>query len=411
MSLAVVVLGNDEQMVRRIESYRGELIVVRACSSVAEAVAACAAAGAQVLLVSGRELLPGAEQLDYLAGLPVAVVLLEEDPVQGAALPGVLELPASSGIGQVQEAVQHLLEAEGSRPPASAPQQAGPEPGAEGRIICFWGASGSPGRSTVALNYAVEAANAGRRVVLLDADTYSASIAIQLALMDESASIAQLCRVVDAGSQDPARLVAACSTVQVADASLQVATGIPRAGRWPEVRAAALRRAAALLRSSHDLVVVDVAPYVELDEQQLFDTSAPQRNAVTAEMLQCADEVFMVVAADSLGVPRALRAVDELAENGVETRLKIVFNKVSASSTGRNPKLRVQEAWDRFGPDRPIAAYLPYDGPACRAAVLAGCSLLELAPSSALRTEIRALLGQRSTVRRARRRSRRSNPK
>ncbi|MCZ4151442.1 hypothetical protein BZG21_44440, partial [Escherichia coli] len=111
-----------------------------------------------------------------------------------------------------------------------------------------------PGRSTVALNYAVEVAAAGKTVVLLDADTYAASIAIQLGLMDESASIAQLCRAIDAGTSDVARLDAACSLVQVGEATMRVATGIPRASRWPEVRASALRRAAMLLKVHYDYV-------------------------------------------------------------------------------------------------------------------------------------------------------------
>ncbi|WP_417372963.1 chromosome partitioning protein [Glutamicibacter protophormiae] len=362
MSVSVVVLGRDEHLVRQIEGYRGELIVVRVCDDAAEAIAACAASAADVLLVSERGLMPPMEQVDQLTGQRTVVALLDPKPGRTTIVPGLVEIQDTVGMVELEALITRALGSLGGAAEGrGAGSSAAPEEGAgrEGRIVCFWGAPGSPGRSTVALNYAVEAAVAGLSVVLVDADTYAAALAIQLGLMDESASIAQMCRVVDSGSRDPARLRATCLAVEVADSTLMVATGIPRASRWPEVRAAALRRAALTLRSHHDLVVLDVAPYIELDEQLSFDTQAPQRNAVTVEMLQCADDVFMVVAADSLGIPRALRAIDELEDKVPGIEPQIIFNKVSSGNSGHSPKRRVLEAWQRFGPTHPVVGFLP----------------------------------------------------
>lgn len=414
MSIAVVVLGNDEHIVRQIEGYRGELMVTRVCDDMAEAVASCGAGLADVLLVADSDLLPPMEQIDYVISQHTVLVVMGDGVTPRPATQGFLAVAESVPMVELELRVVQMLkllnESRTEQRSSIVSEDERPQ-GHSGKVLCFWGAVGSPGRSTVALNYAVEAAAGGRSVVLVDADTFGASIAIQLGLLDESASVAQLCRAVDSGVHDPARMDAICTSVQVGDAVLRVATGIPRASRWPEVRASALRRAVDIMKSRHDLVVVDVAASVELDEQLSFDTQAPQRNAVTVEMLSIADEILMVVAADSLGIPRALRAIDELEEQLPGINLNIVFNRLSASNAGRSPKRRILEAWQRFGPMHPIAGYLPNDATTCQAAVLAGTPLLEIAPRSALRTEICALTGKNSTVSPRKRASRRFSQK
>jgi len=399
MSITVVVLGNDEHVVRQIEGYRGELIVTRVCEDVAEAIAVCAVGAVDVLLVSGRELLPPVEQIDAIAALRTVLVLLDDKPRTENIITGLLEVEPSISMIELEPLILRTLGElthPAGRNTGNSALNTEEAAHAAGKIVCFWGAPGAPGRSTVALNYAVEAGLAGQSVVIVDADTFAASISIQLGLLDESASIAQLCRVIDSGSKEPARLLATCLSVEVAAAVIKVATGLPRASRWPEVRASALRRATEVLREHHDLVVLDVASPIELDEQLSFDTQAPQRNAVTVEMLRSSDEVFMVVAADSVGIPRALRAIDEFEEQIPGVELQILFNKLGTANTGHSPKRRLLEAWDRFGPRHTIAGYLPLDVVSCNAALLAGSPLAEIAPKSTLRTEIKGLAGIKS---------------
>ncbi|WP_345469744.1 hypothetical protein QMQ05_10245 [Glutamicibacter ectropisis] len=400
MSISVVVLGDKESIVREIESYQGELIVTRVCSETAEAIAACLTAIADVLLIADAQQVPPMEQIEELMGNGTAVVYLLENSTELSPLPDVLQLPVDIAMSDLEEritATVHSLKIPESSPIDDQRSAGKSEPSTQGKIVCFWSAPGSPGRSTLALNYAVEAAATGKSVVLLDADTYAASISIQLGLMDESASVAQICRIMDSGSTDINRLNAACSLVQVGDTTVRVGTGIPRSSRWPEVRASALRRAALVFREHYDLVVLDIAPHIAMDEQLSFDTQAPQRNAVTVEVLRCSDEIFMVVQSDSIGIPRAIRAIDELEENHPELRPKIIFNRVSVSSSGRSPKRRLSEAWDRFGPMHDVVGFLPNDSAVCSASVLAGSPLLEIAPKSSLRTEIRSLAGIKST--------------
>src|SRR5690606_16570723 len=64
------------------------------------------------------------------------------------------------------------------------PEELGPLlPGSEttqagrGRIVTVWGPTGAPGRSTVAMGFACEAAAAGTPTLLIDADTYGGAAA------------------------------------------------------------------------------------------------------------------------------------------------------------------------------------------------------------------------------------------
>lgn len=391
MSISVVVLGDNQAVVHRIESYQGDLMVVRVCQEISEAVAACASGMGQVLLIADPQLMLPMEQVDFVRELDVMLVLLDEHPT---STPGVLSAAPTGSAADLEHLItrglQELAQAERAQGVIS-PTEPITDEHTNGIVTSFWGAVGSPGRSTLALNFAAEAAAAGQKVILIDADTYGASLAVQLGLLDESAAVAQICRVVDAGNYNISRLEAVCASLQVGSAVLRVATGIPRASRWPEVRAASLRRAVMVFREHYDRVVLDLSAPIETDEQLSFDTNAPQRNGVSVEALHFSDEVYMVVAADSVGIPRAIRAIDELNDQQFSVPLRILFNKIGTGSSGRSPRRAVSEAWERFGPSYPIVGFLPADHQVCQAAVLAGCALLELAPRCALRAEISSL--------------------
>ena len=53
-----------------------------------------------------------------------------------------------------------------------------------------WGPTGAPGRTTLAIGLAAELAGSGLPTVLVDADTYGASVAQCLGLLDESSGLA-----------------------------------------------------------------------------------------------------------------------------------------------------------------------------------------------------------------------------
>ncbi len=79
---------------------------------------------------------------------------------------------------------------------------------------------------------------------------------------------------------------------------LRVLTGLPKAERWPEVRAAALERVLELSRSLVQVVVVDCGFCLEDDEELSYDTVAPRRNEATLTSLAASDPVVAVSGAD-----------------------------------------------------------------------------------------------------------------
>jgi len=245
----------------------------------------------------------------------------------------------------------------------------------------------------VAVNLAAEYAAAGQRALLVDADTYGASVAAFLGLLDESAALAHACRMADQGVLDRQAFERVCLKVAVTGTSLWVLTGITRVDRWTELRPSALGTVLELARCVADVVVVDCGFSLEHEEEISFDSMAPRRNGATLRVLELADRVLAVGSADAVGLPRLVRALGELEQAVPSAPAEIILNKVRAAAVGPRPEAQLREAWERFGPVRGIRALLPADQAAADAALLGGSVLLESAPDSALRRAIAGLAG------------------
>lgn len=258
-------------------------------------------------------------------------------------------------------------------------------------LVAVWGPIGSPGRTTVAINLAAEQAATGINVMVIDADSYGASIAAALGLLEESASFAQACRAADQGSLSAAQFAAITTKVVFSGGTFSLLTGLTRPDRWPELRAAAVARVLQRARESAQLVVVDCGFSLENDEELSYDTIAPRRNAATLAVLAEADVIYAVGSGDPVGIPRLIRGMNELQEDFPATRVEVVVNKVRRKAAGRAPEKALAQAWERFGPSLPIRHFLPWDPDICDRALLEGRLLLEIAPDAPLRKAIREI--------------------
>lgn len=410
MNIPVVTVGTAAgDHVAGLEKLRGPVTVVRRCEELSELMAACQSGLARAAIFA-----PGAGELTLTvlerlraAGVGV-VVLTDGSPQPHLDQPGVRSAPSSIRPEELAAVVSLVVEDLAALPvgesrttgysdpaaalrPVHTQESAEPEPPGGGRIVAVWGPAGSPGRTTVAVNMAAELAAAGTEVLLIDADTYGASVAASLGLFDESAGLAQACRLADQGGFGAVELARVITTVAVQGGRLGVLTGITRPDRWPELRPAALARVLDSARSSAAVTVIDCGFCLEADEELSFDTAAPRRNGAALRCLELADTVLAVGAADALGVPRLVRALVELREAVPSAVPTVVFNKVRASSIGRSPEHQLREAWDRFGSSHRIAAFLPADFTAADKALLGGSALVETSPSSPLRAAIAKL--------------------
>ncbi|MDQ4503257.1 chromosome partitioning protein [Sinomonas sp. ASV322] len=414
MSIPVVTVGREQaELVGGLERLHGPVTVVRRCAELAELIAACQSGLARVAIVAGDTSDITITLVDRLAVVGVGIVGLSDDDGERRRLGGLGVSSASEGVpsDELAELVAHaarLADAQaatssfslagaravGDAPPTpdETPEGGDGEPSPVGDIVAFWGPIGSPGRTTLAVNAAAELVRTGKNVLVVDADTYGASVAAQLGLLDEAAGLAQACRLADQGALDAPALRRLATPVVTEAGILLVLTGITRADRWPELRAPALGAVLERAREIADVVVVDAGFCLEADEELSFDTMAPRRNAATLRSLELADRVIAVGAADAVGMPRLVRALAELEQAVPHANPEVVFNKVRKGALGRFPERALRDAWARFGPRRPISALVPHDADAADAALFGGSLLLECAPQSQLRTAVANLV-------------------
>lgn len=414
MNIPVVTVGQSrEDLVGGLERLHGPVTVVRRCGELAELLAACQSGLARAAVVAeGTEELT-ASLVDRLAAVGVSIVALSNDSAEVVRLRSIgvvtasLEVDSATLASNIFDSVGQLS-GQGSRPAgewdsgyadtaaelrtSDVEEAAERAPAGAGRIIAVWGPTGAPGRTLVAVNIAAELATQGKPVILVDADSYGASVAASLGLLDESAGLAQACRLADQGFLDAESLKRIAAPVFTKSGSFRVLTGITRADRWTELRASALSSVLEHAKDIADIVVVDAGFCLEADEELSFDSMAPRRNAATLRSIELADTVYAVGAADAIGVPRLVRGLAELERAVPQAAPLVVLNKVRAASAGRSPERELREAWERYGPGSGIEVFLPSDTEACDAALLSGAVLLEAAPESALRHAIARLV-------------------
>ena len=269
------------------------------------------------------------------------------------------------------------------------PVPGAPEPGT-GRVVAVWGPTGAPGRTSVAVGLADEAARAGTETLLVDADTYGGAVAQVLGLLEESAGVAAACRAAGTGRLDVPGLAA---LARAATPRLRVLTGIARADRWPEVRPVDLAGVLDTARSLVPLTVVDCGFGLEADEELSFDTAAPRRNGATLAALEAADEVVAVGAGDPLGVQRLVRGLEHLQAAVGVVGPRVVLTRARASVVGgRDAAEELRGVLARFA-GVPDVVVVPDDRPGFDRALAAGQTLAEAAPRSPARAPLAALVG------------------
>jgi MinD-like ATPase involved in chromosome partitioning or flagellar assembly len=396
----------EAELVSELDRADHGVTVVRRCVDLADLLAAAAAGTARAALLSADLRRLDRDAVARLAAASVAVVGLinpdDEDAERRLRQLGVLYvLPADAGAEAISAAVLEAVEtatdgtarqvianpqaaaALGERPVESAePESVGP-----GRVIAVWGPTGAPGRTTVAVGLADEAARLGVPTLLVDADVYGGVIAQVLGLLDESPGVAAATRQAAAGTLDVPALARVALSL---GPSLRVLTGIARADRWPELRPSSIDVVLDLARRLCPLTVVDCAFSIEQDEEIVYDTMAPRRNGATIATLEAADQVLCVCSADPVGLQRAVRALSELRDVLPDVTPQVVVNRTRRGVIPGDARREVAGALARYaGVAQPH--FLPADTAATDAALRVGKTLAEAAPGSSLRSALTEL--------------------
>jgi MinD-like ATPase involved in chromosome partitioning or flagellar assembly len=372
--------------------------IERRCLDTADLLA-CAESGlGRVAVVGADAPRVDADVVARLRGLGVAVVAVVgsgDDEAYAlmrrwgaAAVVTVDREELGAAVRMVAHAVAQVVHDADEEGQAYADDPARLEP--DGHLVAVWGPVGAPGRTSVAVGIADEAARRGCSVLLVDADTWGASVTVTLGMVDDGAGLASACRRALAGTLDVASLLALAREIRP---GFTVLPGLPRAGRWTEVRSAAMATLLEVARHCADLVVVDCGFSLERDEELVFDTDAPRRNAATFASLESADVVLAVGTADPVGLVRLVAGLVELDDVVPGADRRVVVTRVRESMTGRRGDASVAEALHRHaGVD--LVTCVPDDRPAYDAALRSGRTLAEVAAGSPARAALRGLAAE-----------------
>lgn len=221
----------------------------------------------------------------------------------------------------------------------------------DGRLIAVWGSNGSPGRSVIARDLAAEFAsrncaelprsrgwgrrkkahqtsarcggeNATRRTLLIDADTYSPSLAQLISLNQESSALIAVSRQINMGKIATEHIERLCIPV----GTFSFLAGLNVGSRWREIPSPVARELFTRVKEGWDVTVVDCAAQAEQRDFSYDD----ERDGVTCELLKAADDVVIVGQAGVLGVRRLLNCLDEADKKDLP-RIHIAVTRVRRS--------------------------------------------------------------------------------
>ncbi len=408
----------EAALVAALDSGAGAVSVARRCVDVVDLLAVAATGQGRAALIAAGLRRLDADAVDRLRAadvVPVGVVVRGdadgEDRMRALGIDYLVPDDAEASVvaAVVVEAVEAAARSEttsrGARvfgdpatsmavPPGTGDAVSPEGPTRRGSVIAVWGPTGAPGRTTVAIALADEFARLGSASLLVDADVYGGTVAAQLGLLDESPGLAAACRLAAGTRLDGAALAGLCWQLRP---ELRILTGLPLASRWTELRPTAVTAVLGAARQLADFTVVDCGFCLETDEELSFDSLAPRRNGATLAVLDEADCVVVVGAADPIGMQRLVRALAELRDAEIDATQWVVLNKTRGGVVPGDTRSELVGALEQFAATTP-AALLPYDRESLDSALASGRSLGEARPASPLRRAIVALAAELAGV-------------
>jgi hypothetical protein len=204
-----------------------------------------------------------------------------------------------------------------------------------GQLVVVWGPAGAPGRTTVAIGLAEQAARTGSRTCLVDADTYAPSVTMALGLVEDASGLIVACRHADNATLGPSTLASCGHAIRP---GWSVVGGIGRPERWVDLRRGALDRVWAACRSAFDVTVVDIGFCIEAGDDGAW---GQRRNDAALTALAAADHVVAVADASPLGAARLVAGWGALAAAAPSAGRTVVQNR----SGGRHRDRRT--GWSR----------------------------------------------------------------
>lgn len=234
------------------------------------------------------------------------------------------------------------------------------------KLITFWSAPGSPGRTTLACAVATELVESGKRVLLIDADTYAPSIDVLLGLNDHPAGLAAACRLVGQQRFDLEQLQRLSVELDLGSKKVTVMTGLSSATRWPEIAPEKLEQIIRTAGAEFDYILLDVAAATE--GQILCPQSSVERNSISRWALANSDQVIAISGSEPVAIARHLEAMSALTELRPIGEVLTVVNRLRNSVLGFSAKQQIIQTLSSLG-QLQVSGFVPDDPAAADAAL------------------------------------------
>ena len=187
------------------------------------------------------------------------------------------------------------------------------EPGESGTVVAVFSPKGGVGRTTVAVNLAVAAANElGKSVVIMDASFQFGDVGVLLNLNPKSKSIADLIPELEAGEPDSLDTFLIKHT-----AGIHVLLAPPSPETAEMITASGVRKIIESLRRNHDLVIVDCTSYF---------------NDTTLAVLDAADVILTMLSLEITSIKNMRLFLEVTEQLGYEAgKVRLVLNRADSA--------------------------------------------------------------------------------
>ena len=216
----------------------------------------------------------------------------------------------------------------------------------EPQVIAITSPHGSTGKTTVAINIALELSAEKFKVLLIDADLEGPSVANYFCLADIPAGLAGALRIASQKRFDQAQLERL--SVQVPKTSISVLPGVI-SSQPLEITSEAISTILETAKATFDFVVIDLGSLRPNRSDEVFD--------LCKELVSVANQVVLVAAADPIGIYRLLRLEPTLL--AMTENPKLVINRLRNSVIAQ-AKSEIKTTLAGLG-EIDVAAFLPDD--------------------------------------------------
>ena len=310
-----VLIVDDIQETRdhlsKLLGFEGDIDVVGAAASGAEALQMAVALGPDVVLMDiNMPDMDGIAATEQLAiTYPTAAVVMmsvqgEADYLRRSMLAGAREFlvkPFSSD--ELTASIRQVWTRERDKlsrivaPAVPVSGVSGPAGGEPGTVVAVFSPKGGVGRTTIAVNLAVAAASiGGTRVALMDAAFQFGDVGVLLNLNPKNKSIADLAAQLEVGEPEDVD-----SFLINHSSGVRVLLAPPSPEQAELITAAHARRAIDRLRSEHDLVVVDCPSSFNDTNLAILDSADLILTLLSLEITSIKNIRLFLEVADQLG--------------------------------------------------------------------------------------------------------------